>query len=267
MSAEEAVKDQGIEVRTYFVRGRNAMVARAELSELYAAMYLHQMDWGIRFEPAQDQLLRDGLAAMTLHCASRPRGEITAWTINFQDPKANVFINGDNRLGTVVGNVLTENVKDAPTNLFYADSVPEGKPSRRSVIDFEGSDVLRAVEKFYSKSEQRPTRFFWHDEEDLVMISAQPDCDIEWLEKLDQEAVRRLDQDETLSLLEQRYYRFECGCNQERMLSMLAPVMRAQPEELFQGEQTIRVGCPRCGARHAVTREALEAHLNAEKKD
>ncbi len=129
MSTEETLADQGIEVRTYFVRGRNAMVARAELSELYAAMYLHQMDWGIRFEPEQDQLLRDGLAAMTLHCASRPRGEITAWTINFQDPRANVFINGDNRLGTVVGNVLTENVKEARRIFSMRIPCPRGNPA------------------------------------------------------------------------------------------------------------------------------------------
>ena len=37
MSDPEKPADPGIEVRTYFVRGRNVLVARAEFSELYAA--------------------------------------------------------------------------------------------------------------------------------------------------------------------------------------------------------------------------------------
>ncbi len=75
MSESENTGDPGIEVRTYFARGRNALVARAEFSELYASLYLHQMDnahhaWRAKY----DQLIRDGLAAITLHCASRPLG-------------------------------------------------------------------------------------------------------------------------------------------------------------------------------------------------
>jgi molecular chaperone Hsp33 len=33
--------EPGLEVRTFFVRGRNALVARANLSELYVDYYLH----------------------------------------------------------------------------------------------------------------------------------------------------------------------------------------------------------------------------------
>jgi len=266
MSASESPADQGLEVRTYFARGRNALVARAEFSELYAALYLHQMDYDLRLQPAQDQLLRDALAAVTLHCAGRPLHETVAWTVNFQSPLVNIFAAGDNRLGTVIGNAFTENIKHAPSNLFYADTIGDNQQARRSMIEFEGGDFFTAVEKFYRQSEQRPARFFRHAEEDIVMIAAQPDCDMAWLESLDVETVRRLDQDVELALLEQRHYRFECGCNQDRMLDMLVPVMRRQPEDLFQNEEVIRVHCPRCGARHTITRESLEARLAAEKK-
>jgi len=258
--------DPGIEVRTYFVRGKNALVARAEFSELYAGLYLHQMDCGVRLEPAHDHLLRDALASITLHCAARPHKETVAWTVNFQEPLANIFVAGDNRLGTVVGNLFTENVKKGAKNLFYADVVAEDQPPRRSVVEFSGGDFLAAVETFYGQSEQRPARIFRHDEEDLVLIAAQPDCDIAWLEGLDDAAVRRLDKDNELGLLEQRRYRFDCGCNQDRILAMLAPVMRKQAGELFQDEETIRVQCPRCGKRYAVTREAMEARLAADGK-
>jgi molecular chaperone Hsp33 len=265
MAESESLTDPGIEVRTYFARGRNALVARAEFSELYAGLYLHQMDVGIRLEKEFDQLLRDALAAVTLHCASRPRDQSCAWTLNFQYPRANVFAAGDNRLGTVVGTVFTENVREAASNVFYSDTVEGNKPPRRSVVEFSGGDFLAAAEAFYRQSEQRPARLFRYDTEDLVMISAQPDCDLAWLESLDAEAVRRLDKEVELSLLEQRHYRFECGCNQERMLAMLLPVLRKQAGELFEEEETIRVQCPRCGARHTITREAVEARLASEK--
>jgi len=262
--AEDATEDPGIEVRTYFARGRNALIARADFSELYASLYLHQMDTGQRGEGQLDELLRDALAALTLHCASRPWNETVAWTINFQDPLANVFVSGDNKGGNVVGNIFTENVKKTGQNLFYADVVVDQEASRRSVVEFTGNDFFQVLESFYRESEQRPARIFRHDEEDIVLITAQPDCDLEWLEKLDTDAVKRLDQDTELSLLETRHYRFECGCNQDRMLDILSPVMKSQPDELFGGDETIRIRCPRCGAKYTITRESLEARVAAD---
>lgn len=259
--------DPGIEVRTYFARGRNALVARADFSELYASLYLHQMDTGQKVERALDNLLRDALAAITLHCASRPWKETVAWTVNFQHPLANIFVTGDNQHGTVVGNVFNENVKKADKNIFYADTLVANEPNRRSVVEFQAEDFLHAVEAFYKESEQRPARIFRHDEEDLVFIAAQPDCDLEWLAGLDEAAVKRLDQDVELSLLETRRYRFECGCNLDRMLAVLAPVMRREPDELFGSDETIRIRCPRCGAKYTITREALEAHVAADAKE
>ena len=255
------MNDPGIEVRTYFARGKNALVARADFSELFASWYLHRMDYDIVVPPACDAIGRDALAALTLHCASRPWKESCAWTVHFAEPRMNVFVAGDNASGTVIANLFTENVKEAAQGMFYADVVEEGKPARRSVVEFSGNSFFGAVETFYAKSEQRPARFFWHDEEDLVMVAAQPDCDVEWLESLTREAILKLDQDVELALLEKRSYRFACGCNNDRMLDFLAPVFRNQGDELFGGDETIRIHCPRCGAKHLITREALEARI------
>ena len=254
-----------IEVRTYFVRHRNALVARGEFSEIFAAWYLHRMDCGIQLPPGCDEIGREALAALTLHCAGRPWKETCAWTVHFRDPRMNIFAAGDNTAGTVVANVFTENIREIEKGLFYSDVIGAGGPPRRSVTEFQGNGFLKAVEQFYLKSEQRPARFFWHGEEDLVMVSAQPDCDIEWLESLDNAAIATLDSDAELSLLEKRSYRFECGCTQARMMDLLGPVFQRQGNELFGDEETIRIHCPRCGARHVITRESLEAHIKAEK--
>ena len=93
------------------------------------------------------------------------------------------------------------------------------------------------------------------------MVSAHPDCDLAWFEALDDEAIRKLDQEESMSLLETRNYKWECGCNERRMMQVLAPIMRQSPEQLFGTEASLRMSCPRCGARYAITREAMEAFV------
>jgi len=262
MGNEKGAETEGLEVRTYFVRGRNALIARADFSELYVDYYLHQGQYGYHHAPEHDEMLKEALAALTLHCASRPWNEAWAWTIHYHEPLLNLFVTGDNRRGIIVGQIFTENVKDDGRNLFCADLVKEREGSRRSAIEFDPADPFSIVEQYYAKSEQRPARYFRHGPEDFVIVSAQPGCDLDWFHALDDEKIRSLDQNETLSLLEERSYRWGCGCSPERMFSILAPIMRSDPAGLFGDESVIRISCPRCGAQHTITREALEAYLS-----
>ena len=88
-----------------------------------------------------------------------------------------------------------------------------------------------------------------------------PDCDLGWFRGLTADGVRALDQAETLALLERRIHRWHCGCNQARMMEVLAPTMRQDPAALFGNEPKLEIRCPRCAARHAITREAMEAFV------
>lgn len=260
MSEQKIINDRSIEVRTYFARGRNALIARADFSQIYVDYYLHLADYGLQVKNDAAEYAKSALAAITLHCASRPRSERIAWTVNFQSPLLNVFASGDNPAGTVVASVHTENVKIAEHGLFFSDTVRGIEAPRRSVVDFAGSDFFAAAERYYLHSEQRPGRFFNFSDDDFVLVGGQPDCDTEWLLGLDEAAVRGLDANEELSLLEQRYYRFECGCTQDRMMQVLESVFKQDPDGLFGDEPLIRMTCPRCNAKHVITREALEAH-------
>lgn len=253
----------GMQTRTSFVRHRNVLVASANLQDLYVDYYLHLADQQIHAEPEHDRMFKDALAAFTLHCASRPRNEMIAWTINFQEPLLNIFLVADNEEGTVAGRVFTENVKENGENLFFADVVRAGqREPRRSAVAFRGSNPFQAVEHFYEQSEQRPARYFELRDEQFAMVSAHPDYDIEWFRGLETSEIASLDKEETLVPLELRRYRWSCGCSHERILEVLAPTMRQAPDELFQGEETVGIGCPRCGARYNVTREALEAYVS-----
>jgi molecular chaperone Hsp33 len=257
--------DAGHEIRTYFVRNRNALVARATFSELYVDYFLHAGEQKLRVEPSHAELFKRALAAFALHLASRPWNEMTAWTIHFQQPLLNLFLTGDNETGALTGRVFTEDVKEMQGNLFYADTVRPGQPKRRSAVAFEGDDPLAGVEKFHAQSEQRPARFFQLADEDFAMVAEHPDCDKAWFDALTTDAMRTLDQGETLALLERRIYRWHCGCNQQRMMEVLLPVMKRDAGGLFGGLDKIEMRCPRCGARHIITREAMEAFAAGKK--
>lgn len=245
-------------MRTYFVRGRNALVARAEFSELYVDHYLHLAGHGLRPDAQADAVLKEALAAVTLHAASRPWAETVAWTLHFEAPLLNVFVTAANPAGTVVGNVFSDGVREGGRALFIAETVDERHPKRRSTVQIGTRDVFRAVETYYANSEQRPARLFRLAEEDFVLVAAQPQCDMAWFESLNDAAMAGLDGTETLSLLEQRRYRYECGCSQKRLMAVLSPLLR-QGNDVFGGEEVITVTCPRCGARHRLTREMFEA--------
>lgn len=253
--------EPGLGVHARFVRGRNVLVARADFSELYVDYYLHLGKHGLHPSEAQDTRFKRALAFFVLHSASRPWNEVTAWTINLQQPRMNLFLTGDNTSGAVIGRIFDENVKEFPENLFYSDVVRAKQPKRRSVISFQSDDPVVGAEAFYAQSEQRPVRFFQLGEEDFALVCEHPDCDRAWFAGLDAEAVRKLDEAETVAPMETRVYRWHCGCNQDRMLEVLAPVMRQDPEGLFEASPIITIQCPRCAARHAITREAMEAYL------
>lgn len=253
--------DAGLEVRTYFVRNRNALVARASFSELFVDYYLHLGSHQIKPKPEHDGMFKHALVALTLHCASRPWNEMVAWTMHFQEPMVNLFLTGDNSDGAITGRVFDENVRDMGANVFYADVVRGKEPTRRSTINFVGNDPLRAVESFYLQSEQRAAKLFQIDEEEFVLVAEHPDYDRSWFDALTTEAVKGLETTETLALMEKRIYRWHCGCNQKRMLEVLAPVAKDDINALFAADEKIEIRCPRCGARHTVTREAMEAFL------
>ncbi|MEM0896570.1 MAG: Hsp33 family molecular chaperone HslO [Verrucomicrobiota bacterium] len=249
-----------IESRSYFVRERNALVVRADFAPLYIDYYLHLMQHGLKLRVDHDTYLKDALAAFALHMVSRPWKEKTAWTVHFQEPFLNVFVTGSSVGESVVGRVFTRDIKDMATNLFFAQSQEEPKPSRQSVVGFEQGTFFEIVEHYYRESEQLPARYFRHMDEDFVLVSAQPDCDLDWFHALDDDAIRQLDQDESLSLLEQRKFSFHCGCDSDRIIRILAAM---GDEDLFENEDSIQADCPRCAARFTINRESIEAARQA----
>jgi molecular chaperone Hsp33 len=135
-----------VEVKSWFVRERNVLLARAKFSPLYVDYYLHLMQHGIRYEESADLMLKEALAAMTLHLCSRPQDETCAWTINLQEPLMNLFVTGGSRPGRVTGRIFTEDVKKADTDLFISQTSRPDHQTRQSVVAFQGTDLFVAAE-------------------------------------------------------------------------------------------------------------------------
>jgi hypothetical protein len=45
------------------------------------------------------------------------------------------------------------------------------------------------------------------------------------------------------------------------MMNVLAPIMKQDAAELFGDETSLRMSCPRCGARYIITRDEIEAFV------
>lgn len=249
-----------VEVRSFFVRKRNALAVQADFSPLYVDYYLHLMDQGLPGEPKADHLLKDALATITLHATTRPWKETHAWTLHFRDPGLNLFVTAGSLLESVTGRVFTDGIRQSDKNLFYAQVHVSGQSRpRQSVVEIPQADIFSAVESLYCQSEQRSARLFNLAEEEMMMISAQPGCDEDWLESLTGESAQQLHETEETTLLEKRRFRFHCGCSLERIYPAIAPLAAQGLDELFLGEQVITIQCPRCAARWRVSREQMEA--------
>ena len=250
-----------IEVRSHYVRKRNALAVRADFGPLYEDYYLHWMQHGISIPREADDLLKDALAALVLHLASRPQDETVAWTVNFQRPLLSLFVTGSTRPGNVTGRVWTQGVRVGEHGLFCAETRKENGRQHRSTVDFDAAAFFPALEMFYRKSEQRLARVFRHGPEDFLMLTAQPECDLDWLAGLDDAAARRLEQDEEITLLETRFYHFDCGCTAARIVSRLATLSAADRDHLFDESGSIRVDCPRCGAIFEIDKDMFDKLL------
>lgn len=244
-------------IESVFVRQRNALVVHGQFTPIYTDYYLHLMQHGIRHAPELDQMLKDALAMLTLHLVVRPWAETVAWTVNLRAPRVNLFVTGGSLAEAVTGRIFTEDVREPDRNFFYSQTTESGMPEpRTSTLEVDGKDPVAWISQYYDQSEQRPARAFRLDDENFALVAAQPDCDMEWFEALDAEAVSKMDANEETKLLETRRFRFHCGCTLDKILPVLGG-WRERLDELFADADTIKIQCPRCAAGYRVSRDMI----------
>lgn len=243
-------------VESIFVRHRNCLLLRGQFTPIYTDYYLHLMEHKIRHSNDLDAQLKDLLAVFTLHLTARPWAETIAWTVNQRAPRVNFFVTGSSTFENVTGRLFTKDVKEPATSLLFSQTTVSGQEPRTTSVELSSNDPIQWIEHYYAQSEQRPAKCFRLDDENYVLIAAQPGYDEEWFGELDAKKVAVITEDEQTKVLETRKFGFDCGCSKERIVSTLG-AWKEKPGELFQGEDTITVNCPRCGAHYPVTPDDL----------
>ncbi|MBW1870600.1 MAG: Hsp33 family molecular chaperone HslO, partial [Deltaproteobacteria bacterium] len=117
-----------------------------------------------------------------------------------------------------------------------------------------GLNVLKIFEQFYERSEQIPSRLFELSIDEFVLIQGLPRVDLDWLQSLDNKEVRNL-LDQKLESIEERSYTFCCGCDFNKILSVVHGIFKSRVDELFQGSEAVETTCPRCGKHYWIMRE------------
>ncbi len=251
MDSQEAI------VSGFLDREREVVIARGEFSPLFAAYRSHARKWNSMPDDQALGMMNHMLAAAALYLAIHPPDEFAAWTLNIVQPPINFFVCGDNQQFAITGRAYTQNVKNANSNrLFMESQRPRREPSR-SVLDVAGGDVLDIFEQFFNKSDQIPSRLFARAANEIVLIQGMPGVDLAWLQSLDSDSVRGyLKKD--FENIEQRNYRFQCGCDPGKILTVVSGMFKDNPEDLFRGDSEVETHCPRCSRSFWITREDFD---------
>ena len=253
----------GAPFRIYLDMRRELLLTRGDPGPLCRELELHHLSSAIEYDAFTRGLVRDGLCAIALYMLSRPRFETIGWTVNLQEPRRNLFLAGSVRDGTVIGRAFVENVQPAPRNLFYAQTSRSFGEPQTSYVEVEGTDIYDIVEQFCRMSDQQSVRFFKESEDDVALASALPGADPGMLERLDPAGVLGTPEDGEMKLIAERSIHLVCGCDTGRITRILVTLYAEEPEELFRGDEAIEAECPRCGAKHIVSRAMFDAALEA----
>jgi molecular chaperone Hsp33 len=251
------IQEDFTKIESIFVRHRNALMLRGQFTPIYTDYYLHLLQHNIRPPADLDQMLKDSLAMLVLHLVARPWAETIAWTANLRAPRINLFVTGSSVDEAITGRIFTEDVREPDRNFFYSQSTASpGADPRTSTMEVIGRDPIEWISQYYTQSEQRPARAFRLDDENFVLLAAQPDCDLAWLESLNDESVSQILATEETKLLETRRFRFHCGCTVEKILPILGG-WKNRLDDLFEAADFINIQCPRCAAKYRITRDMI----------
>jgi molecular chaperone Hsp33 len=250
-------KHKSVPINVYSDPKHEAVIARGDFSDFFEVFYQHIDRWSIPLDGLTITMMRQGLAALALHLACRPRDQVDAITLNVNKPPINIFLCGDNVDSMVTGRAFTNDVKTEHSSRFFVESHRPGFEPTKSVVEVAGLDVLVIFEQYYSKSEQTHARFFEYDNNEYMLVLGLPSIDLEWLTSLDRDSAYKL-ADSGLQIIAEHIYDFQCGCDPEKIIKATKNIFENNPDELFGKNTKIETFCPRCGRRWWIAREDFE---------
>jgi molecular chaperone Hsp33 len=156
-----------------------------------------------------------------------------------------------------------------------AITIETGSPAERyqGVVDMSDSQVSRALETYFQRSEQLATRLWLTADGEQcagILLQRLPDYDLQddkdaWrrlclltdtikAEELTGLAglqiLRRLYNQETVQLLDSQHMQFGCTCSRERTAAMLIGLGEEEVRSILHGESEVHVRCEFCNAQY-----------------
>jgi hypothetical protein len=254
---DEAGAEGAVEVRSYIDRRAHTVIAHGRFEPLVAAYLRHAATLGPLPDRMVLEMMGQAISAATLRLALLPPDQFMSWTFNLMAPPLNLFLAGDNSSFQITGRAFTSDVRTVGTCRLYVETQrPRLKPAT-SVVDFEGTDVLAAMQAYYERALQMRARSFVLGEGEMMLIEGLPNVNRSWFAGIDVEAARDL-LASGLEEIEARNYRFRCGCNLERITLIIQELFGQRQEELLEGEDHVEVQCPRCGRSWTISRDVFE---------
>lgn len=143
----------------------------------------------------------------------------------------------------------------------------------QSLIPLEGDSLSAALEAYFERSEQLPTRLWLMSDDHAaagILLQRLPQAEVnedDWqrasvlldtltreeLVQLTPEAVLyRLFHEEDVRLFDAKDIRFQCSCSQERVETMLRSLGQAETETILEEQGKIEIICEFCNANYTL---------------
>ena len=242
-------------VRRYLDKKHEAIFARGDFAPLFAAYDAHTRLWKIEPDALARIMMRQALGGAALYLSCRPLDEDIGWTLNIARPPLNLFFTGSAGSRNVTGRAFVEGIETTDVSRLFVDRKRRAEEPFRSVIDVKGHDVLFILERYSLQSDQASARFFEVSDDDYLMVAALPTDERDWIASLDRNsALELLD---GLPPLDERSFWFQCGCDPDRMKATIKTLFEGRLDELFGGDDSVEINCPRCGRTWSLARDAL----------
>lgn len=237
----------------YLWRARGALAVRGCFSEARVSRDLYEARHGIRAAegPAALELDR-AMAAIALGGVALVDRESWGLSITLPGRDFGLFV-GFEPEGMICGRPGPAKRDGA---LVAVQRRKAGGPLIQSSYQPPGADVVAAVEEYYRRVEQIPTRLVVTADFEGALVQALPGGGIAEAAGLGAEGlVSLVDRGIAAGELEpvqEVLVFYECRCDEELIRGMISAVPEAARADLFGGEAELSVECPRCGREYVV---------------
>ncbi len=244
-------------VERYLWKEKNLIVVKGTFSELLRGRKEYEAHHGIDSQNHGETL--DALACLAaLTACSQPDPFSWAFSINTPDSKLDIgtgFFVAAEPQGMIVARHLPTTRKEWMVTVQRAKTGEQ--PSQSSFLPKKGGDPVRVFEQYFETSEQRECRIALDPTTAKgVLFQSMPEGHLEELQEASAEEllnlVEKLLEDEKLTRLAEHRMFYECLCTDEYVLNMLTSLPISQQEELWEGQESLRIECPRCSREFVI---------------